>query len=705
MRNPCAILLMSLFLLVGCCTYAQNIEGIKTTTTKLPADSMLGYIDAKLLAFEKNKLNDTTVVKLLKFKYEIADSLANRIAKISALEQWIKHDKTLTNSQIVGYKSSLASQKITVGDTDEGMAIYFNTLSFCDSIQNDTLKKNVLRSIGIQYKNQESPDLAIRYLNESLTIAKKLADSLSISKCYMTLGNAYKQMDNIDRLFLDTALFMYNESIRYAKPIGYTRGLSGNYNNMANLFRRQNDYQKSLDYAFMALEINLEHGNKIWAGYNYNVLSDTYSAMGKTSVALNYALKSLAIKLEMGDVGTLAGSYESIGKLQAKLGRYHAAYDNLRLAYDMRDSLQNQEKARATQELDARFQNSKKESEIMALKSQQSVQNLVIDGQKKDLAYQQELRAKEKYLIYALGVILVTLIIAIIVFWRNGQQRKKYTDQLQEKNKKIEEVSDKIENARINLELKNQEITDSINYAKRIQAAILPSEKIIKQNLNEAFVVYEPKDIVAGDFYWTKQVGDTVLFAVADCTGHGVPGAMVSVICHNALNTCITQLKLTDPGEILDETTKLVLNQFQHSEKEVRDGMDIALCSFNIKTRKLRYAGANTPLWLVQGEEITKFKANRQPVGNHTTRVKFETAVIPIKRGDMIYLSSDGFVDQFGGEKGKKFLNKRFRTLLVEAAQKSITAQQQLFATTFSSWKGEYEQVDDVCVLGARVDA
>ena len=272
------------------------------------------------------------------------------------------------------------------------------------------------------------------------------------------------------------------------------------------------------------------------------------------------------------------------------------------------------------------------------------------------------------------------------------------------KNQEIEQVNIEIETARTNLEYKNREITDSINYAKRIQAAILPSEKILNSHLNEAFVLYIPKDIVAGDFYWTERVGDTILFAVADCTGHGVPGAMVSVICHNALNTTIKQMGITDPGKILDETTRLVLGQFEKSEEEVRDGMDIALCSFNIKSRELKYAGANTPLWIVRGNETLKYKATRQPVGNHTDRTDFESNTIPVEKGDTIYLSSDGYTDQFGGEKGKKFLNKRFRELLVRISGKPIHTQAGLLHDAFYNWKQAYEQVDDVCVMGVRVE-
>ncbi len=272
------------------------------------------------------------------------------------------------------------------------------------------------------------------------------------------------------------------------------------------------------------------------------------------------------------------------------------------------------------------------------------------------------------------------------------------------KNREIERASGQIEQARANLQLKNQEITDSITYAKRIQAAILPSENTLKSYLGEMFVLYLPKDIVAGDFYWTEKIGNTVLFAVADCTGHGVPGAMVSVICHNALNTVINQKGLIDPGQILDETTRMVMAQFEKSDAGVRDGMDIALCAYNKETRELTYSGANTPLWIVRDGASIKYNATRQPVGNYGNKLSFETRKVATQPGDMLYLSTDGFSDQFGGTRGKKFMIKQLNSLFAEASSMPFSAQKEFMKTAFLQWKQEREQVDDVCVMGVRIE-
>ena len=253
------------------------------------------------------------------------------------------------------------------------------------------------------------------------------------------------------------------------------------------------------------------------------------------------------------------------------------------------------------------------------------------------------------------------------------------------------------------LQLKNKEVTDSITYAKRIQNAILPSQKTMKEHLGDSFVLYKPKDIVAGDFYWMEPVDDLVIFAAADCTGHGVPGAMVSVVCNNALNRSVRELGLTDPGKILDSTTEMIVSEFEKSDEEVKDGMDISLCAFNKTTKELRWSGANNPLWLVRNGEINEYKADKQPIGKHANRKPFTTHVIQLHEGDTFYLFSDGYHDQFGGEKGKKFKAAKMKELVLSIQSKLMEHQKSIIDETFESWKGELEQIDDVCVIGVRV--
>jgi serine phosphatase RsbU (regulator of sigma subunit) len=303
------------------------------------------------------------------------------------------------------------------------------------------------------------------------------------------------------------------------------------------------------------------------------------------------------------------------------------------------------------------------------------------------LALEQEAKEKQQILTYATagGLVLVGFFL-IYVFNRLKVTRKQ---------KGI------IEYAHHELGEKNKEIVDSINYAKRIQSAILPPKKVVKEHLKESFILYKPKDVVAGDFYWLETKEKKVLFAAADCTGHGVPGAMVSVICNNALNRSVREHGLTDPSMILDKTREIVVQEFEKSEEEVKDLMDFALCS--LEGNRLQYAGAHNPLWIIRNGEILETKANKQQIGKFDNPEPYTTHSFELKKGDSVYIFSDGFVDQFGGEKGKKFKVSAFRNLLLSVQDKSLEEQKTILNDTFETWRGKLEQIDDVCVIGIRI--
>ena len=288
------------------------------------------------------------------------------------------------------------------------------------------------------------------------------------------------------------------------------------------------------------------------------------------------------------------------------------------------------------------------------------------------------------------------------------QVTKKQKIVIETQKQEVEKQKEVVELAHDELEEKNREIMDSITYAKRIQNAILPPLKVVKEYLQESFILYKPKDIVAGDFYWMEAVVSkennkekTVLFAAADCTGHGVPGAMVSVVCNNALNRSVREHGLTDPGEILNKTREIVIQEFEKSDEEVKDGMDIALCSLEGNT--LKYAGAHNPLWIIRNGELLETKANKQPIGQFDNPEPYITHSFDLEPGDSLYIFSDGYVDQFGGEKGKKFKAKAFRELLLSIQDKPMEEQKLIIDETFETWRGALEQIDDVCIIGVRI--
>lgn len=272
---------------------------------------------------------------------------------------------------------------------------------------------------------------------------------------------------------------------------------------------------------------------------------------------------------------------------------------------------------------------------------------------------------------------------------------------VQERTVALNQTIDQLEQSNREKEWLLGEITDSINYAKTIQNAILPSDKKIKEKLPNSFVFYKPKDIVAGDFYWLEDSREEILLAVCDCTGHGVPGAIVSVICNNALNRAVRGFKLTDPGEILDKCRKIIIEEFEKGDEQIKDGMDIALCSINQKY--LKYSGANNPLWLIRNNQLIEFEPCKQPIGYFEVPEKYRTVEIELQLGDTFYMFSDGFQDQFGGERGKKLKSKLFKSLLLSLQDKTMDEQFLLIEKFLELWKKDFDQVDDICIIGFRI--
>jgi serine phosphatase RsbU (regulator of sigma subunit) len=275
---------------------------------------------------------------------------------------------------------------------------------------------------------------------------------------------------------------------------------------------------------------------------------------------------------------------------------------------------------------------------------------------------------------------------------------------IQKSNAKLNKQKEVITEQKNGLEYKNKAIIDSIRYAKRIQNSILPKRKFVEKELKESFISYLPKDIVSGDFYWVEKANNKVYFAVADCTGHGVPGAMVSIMCKGVLTQAVKEMKISSPANILDVSTSLLISKiFDSDEETVNDGMDIALCAIDFEKMQLEFSGANNGLYLVRNNEIITYKADKQPVGKFDYISGFTNHHIDLKKGDMIYLFSDGYADQFGGENNKKFKSKQFRDLLLSVSAKDVLIQKEIIEETFVKWKGANDQVDDVCVMGVRI--
>jgi serine phosphatase RsbU (regulator of sigma subunit) len=353
--------------------------------------------------------------------------------------------------------------------------------------------------------------------------------------------------------------------------------------------------------------------------------------------------------------------------------------------FTLKDSVLNVESQKKILKTQLDFENEKK---LLSLKKEQDNKNLLAAQEKK------------QHLIIIISVIvcLVILVVFFIFLYTRFKITKRQKVIIEKQNHLVTE--------------KNREILDSISYAKRLQEAILPPLKDVQEHL-KAFIYYKPKDIVAGDFYWmhVKNINANsrlIFFAVADSTGHGVPGALVSVVCSNALNRSVNEFGLTDPGKILDKTRELVLETFEKSDKDVKDGMDISLAVIEmnnsaVSSRSVLWSGANNPLWYFKSNEFFEIKADKQPVGKTDHPKPFTTHRIELSEGDSVYLFTDGYPDQFGGPNGKKFKYKPFSELVAKHQSLPPVQQQDALKTAFESWMNSLEQVDDVCVVGIKL--
>ena len=292
-----------------------------------------------------------------------------------------------------------------------------------------------------------------------------------------------------------------------------------------------------------------------------------------------------------------------------------------------------------------------------------------------------------------------------------GHALLKMRDELKESERileqKVIERTKEIEKQKERVQMLYKNVTDSIKYAKRLQNSILPPGQWIKALLPESFVLYMSKDIVSGDFYWVERISkDETLFGAIDCTGHGVPGAFMSLVGYNGLNQAVKEHNLKHPDQILNDLSRLAIASLNRERGSdfIRDGMDLAICKLNRKTRVLEYSGAKNPLYIIRKGELITYAADKFSIGEDNSELKFKLNKIKLQVGDTIYLFTDGYVDQFGGEFGKKFKYEPFRKLLLSIAELPIEEQHEILYETIVKWQGGFEQLDDILIFGVKID-
>ncbi len=550
------------------------------------------------------------------------------------------------------------------GDNTRAIAYFTRSLKIMEKLNDQKGIASCLNNIGVIYNEQGKYKKAGEYYQRALTINKQLGDSSSQALSYSNLGNIYRYLGN------DSKSIQYHQkSIRIYQNLQDDYGLGMSYHFIAVTYLDTKDYQKALEFTEKCIPYYKKTENLLGLPEVFNIMGKIYYKKGDNQKAIYYNQQALELAKKVDAPAAIRESSFSLYQNYKKLGKYKDALDMHELYMVNRDKVTNEESQQELikQELSYEFEKQQ------ALDKKEHEKRLAI----------------QKVIIFSvIGGSLLVLIFAFVVINRLRITRKQ--------KEIIERQKDLVEE-------KQKEILDSITYAKRLQDAILPPLSIFKEHFPESFILYKPKDIVAGDFYWMEKTGDSILIAVADCTGHGVPGAMVSVVCSTALNRAVLEFGLTDPGEILDKTREIVLETFTKSYKDVKDGMDISLVAINSKTHEIQWAGANNPLWYISNNELNSITADKQPIGSSFDAKAFKTHHIQLKKDDLIFLFTDGYADQFGGEKGKKFKYAPLKEFILKNAALSMSEQEQLLESTFENWKNGIEQVDDVCIMGVRI--
>lgn len=582
--------------------------------------------------------------------------------------------KTNNKPRIGQCINSLGDLNWFSGDYASASNYYYKALKIFEELKDTVGMGDCYRNIGWIYMGQDNFDQTIAYFNKSLAINLKRGLTKKIIANYDDLGIVHKQMGKYEE-----ALVYCKKTIKLSEENVSTKGLATGYGNLAIIYVEMGEY----DIAIESFQISNKNHESIDDHYNcaegYIGLAQCYYHIKNYYKAVEYAEKAVVISKKFHYKTTLTSAYQLLAQVYSTQKNYQNAFKYMELFSNLRDSTYNEKNSRQINEMSAKYESEKKE--------------LMINSLEKDKELSDEKSAQDKK--FKTYSIIFFSLIAIFVFFlfRSFLQKKKANNSLSLAYKEIE--------------VKNKDITDSINYAKQIQRARLPNPRIILSHLPDSFGLYKPKDVVSGDFYWfAEHENGKLLLAAADCTGHGIPGAFMSLIGIDELNHAVLEKRLCDTSSILASLNKGVKKALRQNEENSmsRDGMDIALIIFDLKNNTIEYAGANRPLYYIRDNQLNEIPPTKVAIGGITSNdQEFKSHTREIKKNDMIYVFTDGFADQFGGESGKKFMTKRFKDLLLSIHHKPATEQEAILEKSLAEWKKEISQVDDILVMGVKI--
>lgn len=631
------------------------------------------------------------------------------------------YQKVLAICEETGDKKALSIAYNNIGNINEYKGNYPRALEYFHKslkvIEENNDKQSVANSflnIGGVIAEQGNYNEALEYFNKALKIAEELNDKRKISESYECIGEVYSKINN------PQAIEYLLKALVIAEELSYTTAMLNVSRKIGEHYRVQGSYQKALEHYGKALVLAQEMNRKraiceVWYKVGLINLSQKEYAS-----ALSSSLKSLEIANELKLLAFQRDINSQLAEIYAATNNFAKAYKSHKLYKELNDSINKEENIKKIIEVEYTY---KLDKEKQAIELEQQKKDAIMAAQKR----------QQTIILFSFIIAFILMSLLAFYIYRSYLDKKqsnilltKQKEEIEVKNENLVLLNEKITSQREEISSQRDEIeaqrdmvviqkdsiqaqknviTDSIDYAKHIQQALLPSSEYTEANLQEHFILFKPKDIVSGDFYWSTRVNEYLIVTVADCTGHGIPGAFMSILGISFLNEIVGKKGVVKASDILDQLRNSVIDALKQKWRsgEQKDGIDLALIVINTKIGHLQYAGAHNPLYIVTADkELKQIKPDNQTVAINIKMTPFTNHEIQLNKGDSIYLASDGYHDQFGGLQNSKFKKTQLKDLFVAIADKPMVEQGKLLDSTFEHWKGKYEQTDDVTIVGMK---
>ncbi|MFZ5553816.1 MAG: tetratricopeptide repeat protein [Bacteroidota bacterium] len=641
----------------------------------------------------------------------VKEKKADEYKALNFVKQSITEAENCNDSVVLAHAEQLCGQ---IYDNlqlySDALDHYFRALSIAEEKKMDDILSILYNHIGIIYSYQGNTQKSKEYFTKVVKEVEKTDDLLSMAKAYNNLGIAYKNLGEIDK-----AEEYYRQALLIFEQEKFEKGIVSCYANIGVIYFLRKDNKEALVWSQKVIDRAIRSENKFAEAVGRINHAEALVAENKYNEAITNYLKADQLAKETNNLMQQRDAMGGAYKLFALMGKYKEAFESLSRYIELKETLFSEETNQKLALSQKNYEMLKAEKELELSRKNEEITKKENEILKKNNEIEEQELHRTRILFVFVSLLCVAGIIMAIVMMKRFREKKRANLLLSEQKEKIQH--------------QKKEITDSINYARRIQEAMLPGNEMFSKIFPQSFLFNRPKDIVSGDFYWIHPLyeGNAVtgaIYATADCTGHGVPGGFMSMLGNSFLNEIVNEKNITQPAEVLNQLRDKVIHALRQTgaEGENKDGMDITLVKIDFKTLRLSYAAAHNPVWIVrEGDKGTKgqrdkesgneresgdrkiieLKADKQPVAIYFRQKPFTQHDFQLLQGDTIITSTDGYADQFGGPKGKKYKKSKMKEMILSAGNFSELSDK--IKTEFDAWSKHHEQNDDVLVIGIKI--